>query len=161
MKTRILGCFAISIMLVISVSLLTACRGETTLADGTYTVDRIYINGAQVESNHLIWSTLAPAKGQWIVVGSKITFSHPALPGVPANSETVDHRIRSGYLEQRGSVTNNRWTRENGSKASAYTSTRVENGEIVFRYGVNSEPGKHFGGTVYIFYALEQPDSGT
>jgi len=150
----------ITIFLVVIMGVLAVgCIGggsATALEDGTYTVDRIYINGVRVADTHAVWSTLAAANGTWVIDGQDATFSHSALQGVPANSMTVRYRIRGGYLEQRSpAMNNNRWTRENGSAASGFTSTRVEDGQIVVRFGVGSAAARVLGGRVYVFYAIE------
>ena len=146
-------------MLFAAVFNLSACGLFDSLEDGVYVVDRIYLNGSLVGENHAIRRDLAAANAQWAIDGRNATFSHPLIPGFPpiqAQSSTVEYRIREGYFEQRSEeLTNNLWTRENGSRQSAYTSTRVENNEIVIRYGTNSNAGQHFNGSVYIFYALQ------
>jgi len=126
-----------------------------SLENGTYNVDRVYINGNVVGSGHRVFSELAGAVGTWVIDGNQATFSHRSLPGFSANSLTVEFRVRGGFLEQRcANLTNNMWIRENGSAASAYISTRVEDGQIVVRFGEESDPGRRFGGRVYIFYTL-------
>jgi len=138
----------------ISVMALAGCGlfSSTTLEDGVYRIDRIYINGERITSAHTHWAALNSS--QWTIEGNQATLTITP-PGLPSSSTTIDHRIRGGYLEQRHTTyTAGRWTRENGSAASEFVSTRVENGEIVVRYGSPSALAIFFGGRVYIYYSL-------
>lgn len=147
---RKLTAAVLAIMLALSLSVVGfACAlSSSTLADGTYRIDRIYVNGNRITETHALWAGLNTS--YFVVNGSSLTIN---VEAVMTLSMTVQHRVRGGYLEQRHAMyTNNQWIRENGTAPSGFVSSRVENGEIVMRHGTASQLGIASGGRVYFFY---------
>jgi len=140
-----------------------ALFGGNTLADGVYHVDRVYINGTEIDSNHTHWITLT-------AMHFEVSGSNLGIFLLGSRLITVEHRITSGYIEQRSpQMHNNQWIRENGSAASGHNSLRAESREIVMRHGMLSEVGRLVNGSVSVFFSLNAtapettppPETGT
>jgi len=145
---------AILVMVIIAIPLLGGCRRNNTttfthLAEGTYTLRATYVNGVQQHSG-LYFNAVA---GISFRVEGQYVFA--TMPLVNWYNVQFRHRINNGYLEQQEMRPGAPWVRENGSAASEYASTRVENGEIVMRHTAPGQP-------VWVtFFSLGTPDTET
>ena len=158
---RIIKIICIASFAVFIILAVTRCLyNRPPIKEGFYTVDRVYIDGTQVEENHQVFTRLPAARATWRIESKRATVSAPALPGasiwrpeLQSFRLTADIRVRRGYIEQRRLKD---WIRENGSAASKFVSTRIEKRQIIIRYGERSDTGIHFGGSVYVYYTFSR-----
>ena len=115
---------------------LTGCFGPSVsyLDNGTYTLNRTYLGDTRLTQGTEFDQVRDVT---WRVEGRYIFVTNPVIP---ITDWQIRHRIVDGYLEQRELVSGSQWIRENGSAASGFVSTRVENGEIVMRLSVPGQP---------------------
>jgi len=122
----------VAFMLVITVLTFSACSGGESLENGTYRVSRVYIDGESIDQTHARWVVFGYAM-YFVVDGNNLTTITRIAD--TTRETTVEFRIRNGYLERRVDLLDGRqWLRWDGTIAPAFSSTRVENGEIVERY---------------------------
>jgi len=134
-KNSILKILALFMLVAIFAVPMTGCRSGR-LAEGTYSLSRFYVDGVSLEvGSGPVWDVFHNVT--WRVRGEYIFVS---MPSMGWNDYQIRHRIRNGYLEQREMGRRTQWIRENGSSESMWTSTRVENGEIVIRVNMPGTP---------------------
>lgn len=148
-KKKILITLMLVLVLVLSSVSLVACNlfGGNSLAEGTYELDRVYLNGQRVSTNHELHIFFS-------LITIEIDGNRFRVLAVDQIASDVEFRVRSGYIEQRTPVIhNNAWIRANGSREAEFMSLRTEDGYIVERHLSGGIFANSAGGSVYLFFS--------